>query len=406
MSGIAKSPVPVRIAVSLGLIGALGPSAVDMYLSSLPEIAREFKTSFASVQLTLTFFLLAMGAGQLLFGPVVDAYGRRKPLLAGLAIFTACSLGAAWAPSLESLIGFRFVQGLGSALTLVVIMSMVRDVSSGVGATKLFAMLMTIEGVAPILAPAAGGFVDAHFGWRAVMLLLTALGIAVLINSWGALPETLSSKKRVPLSIGTVCRTYIAIAKDRTFLMPTLAVSAVFFFLFAYISGATLVYQESYGLSAQQFGLLFGGTGVTIIFGAMAAGKMVSRLGLGKLSMLGVACMATGTMISFASAASGMGLAGVVTGMAIALFGLGIAESTLMSLVMSSQERALGSTAALLGAFQLSISSTATPVAGLVLQHGPEAWAALLAFSALIVCVLTKISVPSGASETYNLAEH
>ncbi|NTY90375.1 multidrug effflux MFS transporter [Pseudomonas putida] len=406
MSGSVITPVPVRIAVALGLIGALGPSAVDMYLSSLPEIAREFETSFASVQLTLTFFLLAMGAGQLLFGPIVDAYGRRKPLLAGLAIFTACSLGAAWAPSLEVLIGFRFVQGLGSALTLVVIMSMVRDISTGVAATKLFAMLMTIEGVAPILAPAAGGFVDAHFGWRAVMLVLAALGVAVLSNSWVALPETLAPNKRVALSVDTACKTYLAIAKDRNFLMPTLAVSAVFFFLFAYIGGATLVYQESYGLSTQQFGLLFGATGVTIIFGAMVAGRMVSRLGLGKLSMLGVSCMAIGATISLGAAASEVGLAGVVAGMAIALFGLGIAESTLMSLVMSSQEKALGSTAALLGAFQLSISSTATPVAGLVLEYGPVAWVALLAASAIVVCVLTKISVPSSASETYNLAEH
>ncbi|QXI32122.1 multidrug effflux MFS transporter [Pseudomonas promysalinigenes] len=406
MSGSVICPVPVRIAVALGLIGALGPSAVDMYLSSLPEISREFETSFASVQLTLTVFLLAMGAGQLLFGPIVDAYGRRKPLLAGLAIFTACALGAAWASSLEILIGFRFVQGLGSAMTLVVIMSMVRDISTGVAATKLFAMLMTIEGVAPILAPAAGGFVDAHFGWRAVMLVLAALGIAVLINSWFALPETLAPNKRAPLSIGAAFKTYMAIAKDRKFLMPALAVSSVFFFLFAYIGGATLVYQESYGLSTQQFGLLFGATGVTIIFGAMVAGRMVSSLGLGKLSMLGVTCMAIGATISLGSAALGVGLTGVVAGMAIALFGLGVAESTLMSLVMSSQEKALGSTAALLGAFQLSISSTATPVAGLVLEYGPVAWVGLLAASAFVVCLLTKISVPSSASETYNLAEH
>ncbi len=406
MSGSVGANMPVRIAVALGLIGALGPSAVDMYLSSLPDIAREFGTSFASVQLTLTFFLLAMGAGQLVFGPVVDAYGRRRPLLAGLALFTVCSFGAAWAPSLDILIGFRFVQGLGSALTLVVIMSMVRDISTGVAAAKLFAMLMTIEGVAPILAPAAGGFVDSHFGWRAVMLVLAALGILVLLNSWVALPETLPPRKRVALSLGTVCRTYITIAKDRAFLMPALAVSAVFFFLFAYIGGATLVYQESYGLSAQQFGLLFGATGITIIFGAMVAGKLVSHFGLGKLSMLGVTCMAIGAMVSFASAASGVGLVGVVAGMAIALFGLGIAESTLMSLVMSSQDKALGSTAALLGAFQLSLSSTATPLAGLIVQQGAVAWTALLAVSTLVVCILTKISVPASDAETYNLAEH
>ena len=128
------------------------------------------------------------------------------------------------------LLGFRFVQGLGSALTLVVIMSTVRDVSRGATATKLFALLMTIEGVAPILAPALGGFIDSYFGWRAVMLTLAIFGIAVLINSWLNLPETLATEKREPLQLGAACRTYLAIGCDRRFLLPTLAVAAVFFF--------------------------------------------------------------------------------------------------------------------------------------------------------------------------------
>ncbi|QHG23566.1 multidrug effflux MFS transporter [Pseudomonas sp. DTU12.1] len=398
--------VAMRLAIGLGLIGALGPSAVDMYLSSLPEIAREYQSSFASVQLTLTFFLLAMGAGQLIFGPIVDAYGRRRPLLAGLVVFTLCSLGAAWAPTLETLIALRFVQGLGSALTLVVIMSMVRDVSEGVAATKLFALLMTIEGVAPIFAPALGGVIDTHYGWRAVMLVLAAFGLAVLGNSWLSLPETLPASQREPLRLGAACRTYLTIARDRHFLRPTLAVAAVFFFLFAYIGGATLVYQQTYGLSPQAFGMLFGVTGVAILIGAMSAGKLVSRLGLGRLSLIGVCCMAAGSAIAVASTLTYVGLPGIVAGMALALFGLGIAESTLMSLVMSSQKRALGSTAALLGAFQLSVSASATPLSALALTYGPVAWTALLLASALLTCLLTTISLPRGAGETFDLAGH
>ncbi|WP_437881582.1 multidrug effflux MFS transporter [Pseudomonas sp. LRF_L74] len=389
---------PLKLAISLGLIGALGPSAVDMYLSSLPQIAQDYQDSFASVQLTLTFFLLAMGLGQLIFGPLVDAYGRRRPLLAGLVLFTLCSLGAAWAPTLHTLIALRFVQGLGSALTLVVIMSMVRDVSRGASATRLFALLMTIEGVAPIFAPALGGFIDAHFGWRAIMLVLAAFGLLVLANSWLNLPETLAVDKRERLHPRTVLRTYLRIARNKGFLKPTLAAAAVFFFLFVYIGGATLVYQQEYGLSPQAFGLLFGVTGVAILIGATLAGKLVGRLGLNRLSLIGVACMAAGSLLTLWSTASAIGLAGVALGMALALFGLGIAESTLMSLVMSSQERSLGSTAALLGAFQLSVSSGATPVAALALQHGPMAWAGLLAASALLVCLLTAISLPKEAS--------
>lgn len=396
----------MKFAIGLGMIGALGPSAVDMYLASLPEIAREYQTSFASVQLTLTFFLLAMGAGQLLFGPVVDACGRRRPLLAGLALFTLCSLGAAWAPSLNALIAFRFVQGLGSALTLVVIMSMVRDVSTGVTATKLFALLMTIEGVAPILAPALGGFIDAHFGWRAVMLLLAGLGLAVFCNSWLSLPETLDDENREPLRLRAACQRYLAIANDRRFLQPTLAVAAVFFFLFAYIGGATFVYQEIYGLDASTFGLLFGLTGIAVLLGATCAGRFAGRLGLRRLSIVGVVCMAAGAAITLLATVTPVGLAGVAIGVAVSLFGLGIAESTLMSLVMSSQERALGSTAALLGAIQLSISSLATPFSALALAYGPTGWAVLLMASALVVCLLTKVSLRNICGDTFALAGH
>ncbi|MBJ9977620.1 Bcr/CflA family efflux MFS transporter [Pseudomonas sp. S75] len=393
MNATPSPSVPFKLALGLGLIGALGPSAVDMYLSSLPEIASHYQASFTRVQLTLTFFLLAMGAGQLIFGPVVDAYGRRRPLLAGLLLFILCSLGAAMAPSLNALIALRFFQGLGSALTLVVIMSMVRDVSQGVAATKLFALLMTIEGVAPILAPALGGVIDAHFGWRAVMLVLAGVGLLVLLNTVLNLAETLPVERREPLRLGQACRTYLGILGDAGFLRPTLAVAAVFFFLFAYIGGATLVYQAHYGLTAQHFGLLFGATGMSVMVGALLASRLIGWLGLNRLSLVGVSCMALGALLTLLSAATGLGLPGVAGGMALALFGLGIAESTLMSLVMASQDTSLGSTAALLGAIQLSVASTASPLAALTLQHGPLAWSALLAVSALVVCLLTALSL-------------
>jgi DHA1 family bicyclomycin/chloramphenicol resistance-like MFS transporter len=238
------------------------------------------------------------------------------------------------------------------------------------------------------------------------MLVLAAFGLAVLGNSWLSLPETLAPSQREPLRLGAVCRTYLAIARDRHFLRPTLAVTAVFFFLFAYIGGATLVYQQTYGLSPQAFGMLFGVTGVAILMGAMSAGKLVSRLGLRRLSLIGVSCLAAGSAIALVSSVTHLGLPGIVAGMAVALFGLGIAESTLMSLVMSSQQRALGSTAALLGAFQLSICASATPLSALALTYGPVAWATLLLASALLTCLLTTISLPRGTGETFDLAGH
>ncbi|TFH79884.1 multidrug effflux MFS transporter [Pseudomonas kribbensis] len=392
------SKPPLKFAVSLAVVGALGPAAVDMYLPSLPEMARDLATGHASIQLTLTVFLFAMGFGQLLFGPCVDAWGRRGPLIAGLLLFSGSAFGAALASSLEALLLARGLQGLGSALTLVVIMSMVRDVSQGVQAAKLFALLMTIEGVAPIIAPAVGGFIDGQAGWRGVLFTLAVLGVLVTINSLLSLKETLPAERREPLNIPMIARTYARIASDRQFLLPTLAVSAVFFFLFAYIAGATFVYQSVYQLPAAQFGFLFGTTGVAILLGAMLAGRLVSCHGLGRMSIIGVSCILLGACLALISAMVGAGLIGIVAGMAIALLGLGIAETTLMSLVMSSQKKSLGSTAALLGAFQLGISACATPISGLLSSFGAEAWCGLLVASAATAWLLTALSVRRAAA--------
>lgn len=407
MHTVTKTPSPpVRFAVALALIGALGPSAVDMYLASMPAIAAEFRTSYAAVQLTLTVFLLAMGAGQLLFGPLIDMLGRRRPLLAGLLVFILSSVWAASADSLDALVVARFVQGLGSALTLVVIMSMVRDVAEGARAAQLFALLMTIEGLAPVVAPALGGVVGAHYGWRMVMLVLATLGAVVLLNASLVFKETLPADQRMAFRSRACLRTYAGIASDRQFLRPALALAAVFFFLFAYIGGAAYVYQHHYGLSVEAFGTLFGATGIAILLGAITAGRLVARKGLGRLALVGAGCMLLGSLLVLIGAVTASGLVGIVAGMALAMFGLGVAEATLMSMAMASQTRALGSTAALLGAFQLIISSFATPLSGIMAPLGASHWALLLALSAALVAVLVRASVRCAPGERSHLAGH
>ncbi|MGF7111550.1 DHA1 family bicyclomycin/chloramphenicol resistance-like MFS transporter [Pseudomonas laurylsulfatiphila] len=395
-----------RFAVSLAVIGTLGPSAVDMYLASLPDIAQEYSRSYANVQLTLTLFLLAMGAGQLVFGPMVDTLGRRRPLLAGLLVFILSSLTAALAPNLEWLLVARFVQGLGSALTLVVIMSMVRDVAEGARAAQIFALLMTIEGLAPVIAPALGGFLSGNFGWRAIMVVLAVLGAGVLLNSFLVLKETLPVDKRVVSQPCAIVRNYAHISRDSDFLRPALALAAVFFFLFAYIGGAPFVYQTHFGLSATSFGLVFGTTGVAILLGAISAGRLVSQFGLSTLALFGAGCMLMGTLLTLVFALSGPHLIGVVAGVALSLFGLGVCETTLMSLAMASQDRALGSTAALLGAFQLIISSSSTPLAGALVARGVVEWALLLMLSALLVWGLTSLTTRCTDVVSNSVIEH
>lgn len=392
-------------AISLALVTILGPSGTDMYLASLPEMVEELNSAPAQGQLTLTVYLLAMGAGQLVFGPVIDALGRRWPLLLALVAFFGGSLWAAASGDIGSLLGARLMQGLAASMTLVVAMSMVRDRADGVRAAQLFALLMTIEGLAPVLAPTLGGFIDAAWGWRAVMLALAGLAAIALANSVVSLPESLPLAQRSSLRFGSVARTYVRIAKDSAFLLPALGLSSVFFFLFGYIGGATFIYQGVFRLSSEAFGLVFGGTGLAVMIGALVSARSVSRLGANKLSVIGASAIALGTAISLIATVAGFGLVGVVSGMFVALLGVGIAESTLMALAMSSQKVSLGSTAALLGAFQLIISSAATPLVGAIVPAGPLAWVGLLGATAAIAVAIVSISAVRAPALT-NLASH
>lgn len=382
-------PAPLRIAVALGLITLLGPASVDMYLPSIPVMANDLSTQYATVQLTLTVFLLAMGGGQLVFGPVIDALGRRRPLILAIAFFVVTSLWAASAQSVESLITARFVQGLAASLALVTAMSSVRDVTEGVRAAQLFALLMTIQGLGPVLAPAVGGMIGESFGWRSVFNALAIVGCVVAINTLAYLPESLPREQRASLNLVAVMRTYAGIVSNRRFVLPGLSLAVAFFFLFAYIGGASYAYQACYGLSPRNFGFVFGATGTAVLIGAMASAKLVTTFRIEALALAGILAMLAGAVIGLVSALSGIGLPGIVVGMFIALAGLGIAEATLMSIALATRTTALGASAALLGAVPLMLGAGATPLAAMIAEIGAAHWLGFLVVAGLVASVLT-----------------
>lgn len=396
----------LRLSISLALITVLGPSAIDMYLASLPDMARELNASVTQIQLTLTVFLMAMGLGQLISGPIIDAVGRRKPLLCAVMLFIICSIWASWANNITMMLYARFFQGLAASMTLVVAISTVRDSASGSEAAKLFALLMTIEGLAPVLAPAVGGFVDALAGWTAVMLVLALMGGIAFINTWFFMPESLPQQQRQPLKLTLVLKTYWRLLTDRDFMMPALSLSAAFFFLFIYIGGASMVYQSHFNLSPDVFGLVFGGTGVAVLLGAISASKWVTNKSVPMIALRGVLAMAAGALIASLSDTSGLGLPGVVAGMFVSMFGLGVAEATLMSMTMSTQQTALGSAAAVLGALQLVLSAAATPVAGFLSERGIMHWLGFLVLFGIIVVLLTMLSIRWAKNDVEYVSGH
>src|SRR5690606_4122224 len=370
--------VGLKLTISLAIIVALGPAAIDMYLASMPNMAQDLNTSYASTQITLTVFLIFMGLGQLFFGPWSDAIGRKTPLLLGLVTYIGASIWAALALNLDSLIFARARQGIGASMAIVVVMSMVRDLTEGAAAAQLYALLNTIVALGPIVAPAIGGVIGAHYGWRGVMIALGVSGIIVFINTLCTLEESLAVKDRIKLNSGSITKNYLNILKNKVFIFNLLALSAVYFFLFAYIGGSSFVYQTGYGLSSEQFGLVFGLTSISLILGASSSAYFVKKIPISLLALIGALVMMVGSATCIAMHILDIGLIGTVSGIALGLFGLGILEATLMAIAMASQKMALGSSAALLGAVPMLLSSTATPVAGQLVEVDTLYWLMLL----------------------------
>ena len=385
-----KRIINFRFIMAIALIEILCYMAVDMYLASMTDIAAYFGTSYSKVQLSLTFYLFAMGIGQLFFGPIIDYFGRKIPLLFGISLYALCSFTITTASNIELFLLYRIIQGLGVALIYVCLISMVRDVSKGKLAAKIFAILITIGAITPILAPAIGGYIDQVFGWKAVFYLLFTLAILVLILSLFALPETLKDEKRVTINFKNIFVIYFNIIKNMNFLIPAFATCLMYMFVFGYIAGASYSYREIYNLDSKTFGLVFGATGSALLFGALLSTKLIKVLNMKQLSISGSSIIIFGSLVSFISSNIAIiGLDGIVIGFFISFFGLGLAEASLFSIAMSSQKTSLGSTAALLGSLQLLLPGTATLVAGYIVEINFIYWLIFLIILSVLAFFLT-----------------
>ncbi|MFW2568727.1 multidrug effflux MFS transporter [Aliarcobacter butzleri] len=387
-----KRLINFKFILTIALIEVLCYMAVDMYLASMPNIASYFGTSYSKVQLTLTFYLFSMGIGQLFFGPIIDYFGRKIPLILGVLLYSLCSILITLSTNIELFLLFRIIQGLSVALIYVSIISMVRDVSKGRVAANIFAILITIGAITPILAPTFGGYIEQEFGWKTVFYTLFSLAIFLAITSLFTLQETLKEEKKVKINFKNIFIIYFKIIKDRKFLTPAITACLMYMFVFAYIAGASFAYQEIYKLDSKTFGLIFGLTGSALLFGALLSTKLLKIFDMKELSITGAVILVSGSIISFISPyISFIGFDGIVAGFFISFFGLGLCEASLFSMAMSSQEKSVGATAALLGSLQLLLPASATLVAGYLVEISIIYWLGIILFLGILSFLFTYI---------------
>ncbi|MGW4703089.1 Bcr/CflA family multidrug efflux MFS transporter [Streptomyces sp. NPDC004285] len=361
------------VTLVLGGLTALPPLSMDMYLPALPEVTDALRAPAATVQLTLTACLAGMALGQLVVGPMSDRWGRRRPLLIGMAVYVLATAVCALAPTAELLIGFRLLQGLAGAAGIVIARAVVRDLYDGVEMARFFSTLMLISGVAPIIAPLIGGQILRITDWRGVFYVLTVIGVLLTLVVWRFLHETLPPERRQEGGVGQALRTMRGLLADRVFTGYMLTGGLAFAALFAYISASPFVIQDLYGASPQTFSLLFGLNSI----GLVAVGQINGKLLVGRVSLDKALGFGLGTILLAAVALTLMttgvfgetGLAPIAAGLFVLMSAMGLAMPNTNAQALMRTPHAAGSASALLGTSSFLIGAVASPLVGIAGEH-------------------------------------
>lgn len=359
----------LRMVLILGALSAFGPLAIDFYLPAFPAMAQAFATDEKHVQATLAAYFLGLSLGQLAYGPVADRFGRRKPLLFGVGLFTLASLACAYAPNLDTLIVARFVQALGGCAGMVLSRAIVSDKCDPVASAKVFSQLMLVMGLAPILAPMLGGVLVNLSGWQSIFLALSLFSAFCLFAVGLGLPESLPAHMpRQPLS--GALRQYLRLLADRVFIGHALTGGIAIAGMFAYIAGSPFVFIKLYGVPAEHYGWLFGTNAAGFILVAQVNARLLAKRGPAFLLVRAVwFYLAAGLVLLGVAALRPAQLWPLLVPLFVCIASLGCIIPNASACAMSGQGARAGSASALMGCLQFSVAAAAAALVS-VLHDG------------------------------------
>ncbi|MFO1104768.1 MAG: multidrug effflux MFS transporter [Amaricoccus sp.] len=348
----------VKNAVVLGLLGAVGPFAIDMYLPAMPTIAADLGASIGATQMTLMAFFVAFGVCQIGYGPVSDMAGRRAPLFFGLGLFLLASVGCALAQSIDILILFRFLQGIGAASVMVIPRAIIRDRYTGIDATRMMAMVMLVISVSPMLAPLAGSGLILAFGWRAVFVAIAATSLLSLVLVWKVLPETHAAEHRMPISLPALVAGFRTLLTDRGFLGLTFIGGLGMSSFFAFLASSSFVYIDHFGLSPTQYSLAFALNAIGFFAASQLAARLGARFGMTRVIRAAVGGYAAGALILVAVTLAGIDSLPLLIAMLFCTFAfLGLVLPTSMILALEEHGAIAGIASALGGTLQMVLGA-------------------------------------------------
>lgn len=339
--------------ILLAVLTAVAPLSTDMYLPALPQMAEDYGVSTLMVSSSLPAYFLGLAIGQLIYGPISDRIGRRKPLIFGLCLHIVASILCIYAYDLFSLFTVRVLQALGSCVGLVLARAAIRDVLDTTSAAKAFASMMIVMGVAPVIVPTMGAWLLLFFNWHAIFITLALLGVVSLIWVIIAFKETLAPERRLKLTFAKSLSLYLNIIQDRNFTYPMFAGCFSFGVLFCYINAASAVLMDYYHFEEQQFAYAFGINAIGTIFLSAMNHKLEKKYNVIQRLKIGGGIQATGaTLIIIACLIGLSGLPVLLLGLFLAVAGIGLTAPNSIALAMSKQGRQAGTASALMGSLQ------------------------------------------------------
>jgi DHA1 family bicyclomycin/chloramphenicol resistance-like MFS transporter len=391
--GITCALIPViRFAVILGVLSAIGPLAIDMYLPAFPAIARSMHVGESQIQLSMISYFLAFAVGQLFYGPVSDRFGRKIPLLVGYAIYLSASVGAALLVNIESLIAMRFLQGLGACSGMAIGRSIVRDLGSGPDGARLFAMMALVIGLSPILAPSLGSFLLTMFSWTSIFWFMAAFSLLCILSIWFGLPETHPSAHRA-YRLHTAFTAYSRLLQNRRFvtLISVGAFAQAGFFV--YLSGSPFVLMTLHGIDPRAYGVLFGLNAISLISGSQLAAPLLRIARAEVIVLLTVTLYALLALLLLIATLAGLDSLPVTVVLLFLLVGaLGTLNPITQMMAIEDHAKQAGAASALMGATQMGMGAFASSALSVVHAHSARPLAAVIFACACLALLATALS--------------
>ncbi len=374
-----------RLVLILGALTAFSSMSIDMYLPAFPRIARDLGVPLGTVQLSISAFLFGSAAGQLFYGPLADRWGRRTPLLMGLALYVASTVGCACVRTGEGLLFWRVVMAVGGGAGMVISRAVVRDLYDTAEAARMFSLLMLVMGAAPILAPIVGGQLLLVTGWRGIFAFLGVFGLVSLFAAALGLPESLPEERRIRRSFADMAAVYGHLLKNRRYLRYAVALGCIAGVNFSYIAGAPFLFIELHGVSPQHFGFFFGANACGLIAASQVNRRLLRRFSAQRI--LNAAFTVNGLAALLLTAAGVTGVGGFPAQVAlifVCICTTGLLYPNVTALAMAPFDKAAGSASALLGTIQYTLGATAGAVVGMLHNGTAGPMTATMAFCGIV----------------------